>query len=299
MKTIEDAVRGLGGVWPPDIGEMEFSQIRGYTSAGRALILVHENGGMLNKEKICTRTEFEECARRLRNEPSWDDAPDWAVAKAQDNDGMWCWYEVVPRPSKATAAFRLSGGKVICAGKGEVIGDWRDTLRLRPEKKKMKNKTETEMLIHMLDYHKVPEETDDGIPYSLWGRVCAYRSMGIEEIRLQMKSEEKKMEDKNDWHAKGELPPVGTVCEVMYDGVWEQTKIIGWDDTKIVFTTPFDDITSYDGAVANSNIFRPLQTERERLIERATRVAKDSRTPGDAVKLLIDAGMLKMPEEKQ
>ena len=37
---------------------------------------------------------------------------------------------------------------------------------------------------------------------------------------------------------------------------------------------------------------------RERLIEKATQVVKDSRTPGDAVKLLTDAGMLKMPEDE-
>ena len=106
------------------------------------------------------------------------------------------------------------------------------------------------------------------------------------------------MEDKNDWYKRGEFPPIGTVCEVLYDGVWEQTKIIGWNGDKIVLTTPWDDITSYDGAVANPNIFRPHQTERERWIK-AAQLAIDM--PLDHAEMLgeiYDAGLAKMPEEK-
>ena len=82
------------------------------------------------------------------------------------------------------------------------------------------------------------------------------------------------MENKNEWHKRDEYPPVGTICEVVYDGTWEQTKIIGWDGDKIVFTTPWDDITSYDGAVANPNIFRPLQNDRELWISEAQEVIR-------------------------
>ena len=209
MKKIEDAVRRLGGVWPSDDADAVYL----YRIDDRYIAGL-PGGTALH---ICTRTEFEECTRRLRNEPSLDDAPDWAVAKAQDNDGWWYWLSAT----------------------GEAIGDWKQTLRLRPE--------------------------------------------------------EKKVESKDDWHEKGEFPPVGTVCEVVYDGTWEQTKIIGWDDDKIVFTTPFDDITSYDGIVANPNIFRPLQTERERWVEMARKATFEADEKQNYYEAIYDAGLAKMP----
>ena len=131
MKEIEDAVRELGGVWPSD----DVDAVYLYKIHNRHIALGHPGCTALY---ICTRAEFEECTRRLRNEPSWNDAPDWAVAKAQDGDGMWCWYEDVPRPGEST--FMWSRGAVRFAVKGEVIGDWRDTLRLRPEEKKVESK---------------------------------------------------------------------------------------------------------------------------------------------------------------
>ena len=116
MKTIEDAVRERGGVWPFESGLHNLL----YIDKGRF-------------HPLCTRTEFEDCAQRLRNEPSWKDAPSWAVAKAQDgNSGKWYWYEVVPLPSTTTEVFRLLGGRTSYAGEGEVIGGWYNTLRLRP-----------------------------------------------------------------------------------------------------------------------------------------------------------------------
>ena len=166
----------------------------------------------------------------------------------------------------------------------------------------MKKTTETEMVIHMLDYHKVPEETDDGIPYSLWGRVCAYRGMGIEEIRLQMKSEEKKVEDKNDWHKRGELPPVGTVC---------RRRFAASDDVVVTITYVGDGVLCYrdengiECSVESSYVeFHPLQTERERLIHTVLHVINEKSAGRVSapikfiVESLADAGMLKMPEDK-
>ena len=117
-------------------------------------------------------------------------------------------------------------------------------------------------------------------------------------------------EDKNDWYERGELPPVGAVCEMIYPGLpsWLTVEILLYRDsnlaisgTMVVVCAESEKDWSMGVAAININTvleFRPLQKERERLIERATRVVKDSRTPGDAVKLLTDAGMLKMPEDK-
>ena len=296
MKTIEDAVRENNGEWPFNSGFQTMYWDRTFSCYAAHLAS--------NTDKICTRTEFEECTRRLRGEPSWKDAPDWAMAKAQNSDGGWYWYEIVPRHYTAMAVFISSGGKSKNAGKGEIVGNWRDTLRLRPEEKKMGDKTETEMLISMLDYHKVPEEDDHGIKYSLWGRVCAYRSMGIEEIRLQMRPEEKKAEDKNDWHAKGELPPAGTVCRLRFATTAEIVVTITYVGDGVLC---YRDEKGMEYTAASDHVeLRPLQTEREQLIEEAIYLIEDDDPKRGcvenvryAIDLLARAGMLKMPEDNR
>ena len=129
MKAIEDAVRALGGVWPShELAEMYLYQFTGGRYAAGL------SGG--TARYICTRFEFYECDRRLRNEPSWDDAPDWAMAKAQDNDGWWHWYShKLLRTSKATGVWQYNStpGRYLRATQGEVIGDWKRTMELRPE----------------------------------------------------------------------------------------------------------------------------------------------------------------------
>ena len=237
MGAIEDAVRRKGGVWPSD----DVEAVHLYELYDR--YIAGFPGG--TAPFVCTRTEFEECTKRLRNEPSWDDAPDWAVAKAQDSTGWWYWYSDKPFLSIVTPdvwQYNSTSGRCLKETRGEVIGDWKQTLRLRPE--------------------------------------------------------EKKVEDENDWYKRGEFPPVGTVCEVVYDGTWKQTKIIGWDDDKIVFTTQFDDITSYGCAVASPNIFRPLQTERERWVYAATKAAVGSLNHAEFLGRLYDSGLAKMPEDE-
>ena len=246
LKTIEDAVRELGGVWPESVPS---SEVLVWIGSGWTAWKKDWAGKSFNDwYEVCTRDEFEECTRQLRNEPSWNDAPDWAVAKAQDGDGMWCWYEAVPRPGESTFMIMSMGG-VRLARKGEVIGDWRQTLRLRPK--------------------------------------------------------EKKMENKNDWYERGEFPPVGTLCEVLYDGVWEQTKIIGWDDEFIVVTTEWDEIQNYDGLCAEPSDFRPIQTERERWIGVAARIVIGAQPhaepwPDTLARLarIYDAGLAKKLEGK-
>ena len=163
----------------------------------------------------------------------------------------------------------------------------------------MEKKDETEMLIYMLNHHEAPKKDNDGNLYTLWGRVCAYVDMCGEELRMR---QEKKMEDKNDWYKRGEFPPVGTVCEVLYYGAWERTKIIGWDDNLIVLTTEWDESHKYNALNTGPLAFRPLQTERERLINEAQKLFIEldsgiSMNDVAAINVLYKAGMLKMPED--
>ena len=242
MKKIEDAVQELGGVWPGyDVDAVYLYKIDNRYIAGLP------GGTALH---ICNLTEFVECTRRLRNEPSFDDHPD-AKCFVQNADGRWyknsTSMDVKPGIEGWLHRHWLSSDNDSAHGwyelqKGEVIGDWRDTLRLRPE--------------------------------------------------------EKKMEEKNNWYERGEMPPVGAVCEVMYDRVWEQTKIIGWDDEFIVVTTEWDEILDYDGLCAEPSDFRPLQTERERWVEMARKATFEADEKQNYYEAIYDAGLAKMPEYK-
>lgn len=57
---------------------------------------------------------------------------EWANWRAQDQDGQW--YEYEHKPSAAFDEWledTLSGGRLSTVGKGQVFGDWRDTLEER------------------------------------------------------------------------------------------------------------------------------------------------------------------------
>ena len=73
--------------------------------------------------------------QELRNEPSDDIAPEWAAWKGQRANGVWDWYKGKPTPNVEKGFFEVGegftyspvfGGKLF---KGEVIGNWVDTLK--------------------------------------------------------------------------------------------------------------------------------------------------------------------------
>ncbi|MGL4756876.1 MAG: hypothetical protein ACRCXB_31395 [Aeromonadaceae bacterium] len=76
-------------------------------------------------------------ARRaeLQNKPSWKDAPQDASYLAQEPHGMWTFFFDRPyEPSKLSDdGWRFDGFQACCSEcRGEVLGDWRDTLEKRP-----------------------------------------------------------------------------------------------------------------------------------------------------------------------
>jgi hypothetical protein len=70
---------------------------------------------------------------RLQNKPSWEGAPEWAEWLAQDSDGEWFWFIDRPVIYKFTFQPVKSPQGIQLASKGEVLGDWRDTLERRIE----------------------------------------------------------------------------------------------------------------------------------------------------------------------
>ena len=278
MKT-EDAVRALGGVWPSDNPkEVYLYQVNGRYSAGVA-------GGVVLY--VCTRHRFEECTRQLRNEPSWDDAPDWAVAKAQDSTGRWHWYS--ENPSQLPGApgvwgYDNTSGRYLRATQGEVIGDWRDTLRLRPEEEKV-DTADTLLSSYRKALEKVLDDSECGVvPKS-----------HLDDIEGLLGAEQ--MRNKRDWYKKGELPPVGTVCRLRFATI---------TDTVVTITYIGDGVLCYRdeqgmeySAASRYVEFRPLQTERERWVAAAQKaIGCEPNAHRHMLGQLYDAGLAKMPEDE-
>ena len=93
------------------------------------------------------------------------------------------------------------------------------------------------------------------------------------------------------WHELGEFPPAGTVCEV-YENEWVETFIIGMDKEGYCVYTTSDPDVGYDGDNDPSS-FRPVRTEREKVIDAACKTIGDVIGGRLVVERLYDAGLLK------
>ena len=193
-------------------------------------------------------------ARRaeLQNKPSWEDAPEWAEWVAQDDDGEWKWLGSNPSKyingwtaNKLSCCKKMgSYGSVI--EKGTILGDWRDTIEKRPEKFKPS----------IEEANRLAQEFK---PFT-----------SIED------NQEQEMKQDSGWFERGELPPVGTVCEVLWnEGRMEylRTKVFGvnehgqpihrFDEGPNKFEYQADPLVT----ILGTRVFRPIRTERDVLIE--------------------------------
>ena len=104
-----------------------------------------------------------------------------------------------------------------------------------------------------------------------------------------------KPEVDNSWHERGELPPVGGVCEAMINGEWIAAEVlrhrinsVGMNVAAVMSCASFGVYWAAD--------FRPLRTEREKAIDDAC-AAVCKAGPYDHERELIsrlyDAGLLK------
>ncbi|MFM5658923.1 hypothetical protein ACET8F_02110 [Aeromonas veronii] len=196
-----------------------------------------------------TRDQWLARRAELQNKPSWADAPEWAQWLGQIESGNWEWYGGEESPSVHESGdcwLHKAGGKPSGVG-GEVLGDWRDTLERRPVD-----------LSEPAVTARLTEATENVL--------AAAPALMDEKFRI----------DRSDWFDRGELPPVGIECEVLWDDCeWHKTKIIAHlyiDKFNMcpVFTTSWDD-TSFVECMPHYQSFRPLRTEREKAIEEMKR----------------------------
>lgn len=127
QSLIDQAIDDLGGKW---IGDAQ--KFNTLAKAGGVYFTYHSRSAPI--PSICTYTEFMDRKAERQNKPSWKSASEWSHWLAQDASGHWWWYpKFKDAPTLASQCFvNGSVDRVIFAGKGEVIGDWRDTLEQRP-----------------------------------------------------------------------------------------------------------------------------------------------------------------------
>lgn len=123
-----------------------------------------------------------------------------------------------------------------------------------------------EYAVMSMNHHGLVLEQGDTLPHKPpFGLYFFTRQEWMNEEDLMQKI----ATSDNSWHERGELPPVGCVCEVDYRGEWIVTAVIGVDSRGYcVFEVPTLVVGGpcYDGLMAVDK-FRPLRTERDKAIE--------------------------------
>lgn len=86
----------------------------------------------LAKYRWFTKSQYLERKAELQNKPNVNDIPEWANFLIQTMEGWWLWLSDKPKDmdDRGVMYFRCDA-KSEKSSKGEVIGDWRDTLEQR------------------------------------------------------------------------------------------------------------------------------------------------------------------------
>ncbi len=214
-----------------------------------------------------TRQEFNAAADRMRGKPDWSELPAKAEWLAQDRCGTWKPMQG-RKPDIECDSYWLTDRHLQPQMRGTVIGDWRNTLEKRPE-----------------------------------------QASSLEAKRFGIMPPVNKNEGCNisaptkHWFEDGELPPVGTECEVFNhefhgNAAWEKCTILFMGKFKCIYSSE-----SCHERVGNVDLtgaieFRPIKTDKEKAIE-AARVLLEKVVEGESfLNTLYDAGLLRLPDQK-
>ena len=185
----------------------------------------------------------------LQNKPSWKDAPEWAIELAQDSDGKWFFY--ADTPTAGQVSWRVEGtGDNELSGKGEILGDWRDTLEKRPET----------CLKSMSGVHS------DGDMIALHEELKDFDMNKFEPFTSIEDNQGQKMKQDNGWFERGDLPPVGIAVQLWHGGTYayDCELIAKRGNDFVLWNLTWDRPDSADCMMC---IFKPTPTEREVLAD--------------------------------
>ncbi|MFQ1660652.1 hypothetical protein ACK39C_07830 [Aeromonas veronii] len=243
-------------------------------------------------------------ARRaeLSNKPSWKDINGDIHYLSQCADGQWIGHSKQP---KAGQECYECDCKIAYYEYGEVLGDWKNTIEQRPVDLsepvvgvKERGADGAEELNAMAQRLLVALKSD---PRSFdTGALAEMVELADAEI---VKRDAAVCGGEgylnNHWFERGELPPVGVKCEVLWgDGEWYMTNVLAHlhiNSSNIcpVFTTEWDDEVYV--ACMPCYKFRPIRTERDLAVEEMMKDAGALQweTPKSIMLSLYDAGYRK------
>ena len=116
-----------------------------------------------------------------------------------------------------------------------------------------------------------------------------------QQERDKMQKKAKQAVQDNLWHEHGELPPVGTICEMIDDiAMWRECKIIAHENGACIGWVTSLNAPFY---TYNKSELRPLSTEREKAINEMNELVGNIEkypTWRDAMTALYDAGYRKV-----
>jgi len=204
-------------------------------------------------------------ARRaeLQNKPSFADHPD-AKCLFQHESGVWS-KNIESHDMGIDAigwrneyqSLRADYGW-LDVGKGEVLGDWRDTLEKRPEE---------------------------------------FKPFASIEDNQELSMTQQQVKQDNGWFERGELPPVGIECEAKKYGKEEYYKVVICGAGKhLGLAVSFYEKQKGSGAFtcSSAEYFRPIRTEREVAIEEMqSDIAERWANCEELAKYLVDKGWVK------
>ncbi len=117
---------------------------------------------------------------------------------------------------------------------------------------------------------------------------------------LERRPEQKPEPVAKNWFDAGELPPVGTVCEILSSIGWVECEIKAHgncrDNGKVAFWQASHDC----GCYYTPTRFRPIKTDKEKAIEAAQQAIASAHLVvwNDTLLALYDAGLLRLPDQK-
>lgn len=199
--------------------------------------------------KWFTRDQWLARRAELQGKPSWDSAPEWATHLAQAANGCWFFLggnSVKLRTNDLHGQVWSASQAETRDWKGEVLGDWRETLERRPE----------EFKPSIEQANKLAQEFRPFI--------------SIEDNQELNTIQKQKMNQDNGWFERGDLPPVGVDCQAYVDERWVDAYVVGFIKNGAVTV----DVRAYQGGVKsglrlvtrNAAHFRPIRTEQDVLM---------------------------------
>lgn len=105
---------------------------------------------------------------------------------------------------------------------------------------------------------------------------------------------------KNNWHERGELPPVGELVEYQQNREekrFEKCRVLAHHGVTVVFTLDGLPNSVFTGQMA-THLFRPIRTHREKVIEAAVMICAQMK-PNivERMEAIYNAGMLVLPQD--